>query len=146
MKCQLCGTEVPELGIHSHRGSGICRVRRRAYELERRGLVSADGHHDRPPKMLAAVCETAGVEYEVAPSHYRSGITFYSTFVPAWVAALYRLRSTDGAGWPAFGDALQALMDDPELRDAVLAAADVSTGMVINLLIQQGILKWTEPA
>lgn len=141
MKCQLCGMEIHAGEVKSHRRDRVCRVRRRAFELEQAGLVSVDGHHDRPPKMLGAVLEKAGVVWAVAPSHYRSGITFYSTFAPRWVAAIYTLmRPIPGQSWIAFERVFDALRSDPELRDAVLAADQIGLQMVINLLRQQGII------
>jgi hypothetical protein len=136
--------DVHEGEVRSHRKNRVCKIRRRAFELEKRGLVSVDGHHDRPPKMLRTLLERAGIECEVAPSHYRSGITFYSTFAPAWVATIYILtRPTPGASWAGFRRVFETLRTDPELRDAVLAANQINLQMVINLLRQQGII---EPA
>jgi hypothetical protein len=128
-------------GVHSHRRNPICRVRRRAFVLEQRGLVSVDGHHDKPPGMLSTILRNAGVECEVAPSHYRGGITFYSTFAPKWVAAVYYLtRPVQGQGWSAFDRVFSVLRSDPDLRDAVLAADEIDLQMVVNLLRQQGII------
>jgi len=73
-----------------------------------------------------------GVPYQVAATAQRSdGVTFYSTFVPPWLAAI-------GAGnIPRITKAAEA---NPDLLDAIKAAAILSPLAVVTLLVGQELV------